>query len=70
MEFICLIIMSRIDIIINIRLTTIIKENMMRHILKYTIAIIIYLFFTVVVDFIMGIGMKDQWDKFMKFSKK
>lgn len=42
----------------------------MRHVLKYIITIIIYLLFTVVVDFIMGIGMKDQWDKFMKFSKK
>lgn len=41
----------------------------MKHLLKYGIAIIIYAFLLIVVDFVLGIGIKDQWDKLMKWSR-
>ena len=34
----------------------------MRHVFKYGLAIMIYLVILVVLDYIMGIGIKDQWD--------
>jgi hypothetical protein len=42
----------------------------MKHVLKYGIAMIVYAFLIVVVDFILGIGIKDQWDKLNKWSHK
>lgn len=42
----------------------------MRHIFKYGFAMIVYAGLIVVVDFIMGIGIKDQWDKLTKWSHK
>lgn len=38
--------------------------------MKHGVAIIIYTFLIVVVDFMMGIGIKDQWDKLIKWSHK
>lgn len=42
----------------------------MKHLLKYSIAMIAYALLIFVVDFILGIGIKDQWDKLNKWSHK
>ncbi len=42
----------------------------MKHVFKYGMAIFAYAILILVFDFIIGIGMKDQWDKLMKWSKK
>ena len=42
----------------------------MKHVLKCGIAMIVYAFLIVVVDFILGIGIKDQWDKLNKWVRK
>lgn len=42
----------------------------MKHALKYGIAIMVYAVLIVVVDFIHGIGIKDQWDNLIKWSRK
>lgn len=42
----------------------------MKHALKHCFAIIVYFVLIVLVDFIMGIGIKDQWDKLIKWSRK
>lgn len=42
----------------------------MKLVFKYGLAIIVYAVLIVVVDFILGIGIKDQWDKLNKWSRK
>lgn len=42
----------------------------MKQIIKYGIAIIIYGFLLVILDFIMGIGAQDQWDALTKWARK
>ena len=42
----------------------------MKHVFKYGLGIIVYAFLIVVVEFILGIGIKDQWDKLNKWSRK
>ncbi|MDF2636868.1 MAG: hypothetical protein K0R78_3742 [Pelosinus sp.] len=41
----------------------------MKHVIKLGLVIIIYAVLLVVVDFILGIGIKDQWDKLNKWSR-
>lgn len=42
----------------------------MKKVFKYGLVIIIYAVLIVVADFIMGMGIKDQWDKLIKWSRK
>ncbi len=42
----------------------------MKRVIKYGVAIVIYGFLLVILDFIMGIGIQDQWDDLMKWTRK
>ena len=42
----------------------------MKRMFKFGIAIFIYALLLIVLDFIMGIGIRDQWDKLLRWSKK
>lgn len=42
----------------------------MKRVIKYGIAVIVYGFLLVILDFIMGIGTQDQWDDLMKRARK
>lgn len=42
----------------------------MKCIFIFGLAIIIYGFLLVVLDFIMGMGIQDQWDNLMKWVRK
>jgi hypothetical protein len=42
----------------------------MKHVFKCGLAIIVYAVLIGVVDIIMGIGIKDQWDKLNKWSRE
>lgn len=42
----------------------------MKHIIKLYIAIISYASLVLFVDWILGIGLNDQWDRLMSWSKK
>jgi hypothetical protein len=42
----------------------------MKRIIKLSMAIFIYALLLLILDFILGIGIKDQWDDLMKWSRK
>jgi hypothetical protein len=42
----------------------------MKRLIKFVAAIIIYAFLLIILDYILGIGLKDHWEKLMKWSKK
>ncbi len=42
----------------------------MKHLLKCSLAIIIYAVLIVILDAEMGMGIKDKWDKLMKWSRQ
>lgn len=42
----------------------------MKRFIKVSAAIFIYAFLLTILDFIMGIGIRDKWDDLMKWSRK
>jgi hypothetical protein len=46
------------------------RRRAMKHLLKCSLAIIIYAVLIVILDAEMGIGIKDKWDKLMKWSRQ
>ncbi len=42
----------------------------MKRFIKYGMVIIVYGFLLVVLDFIIGMGIRDQWDNLIKWAHK
>lgn len=42
----------------------------MKRFIRISAAIFLYAFLLIIVDFIMGIGIRDKWDDLMKWGRK